>query len=78
MYLQLENLKLVHSYLLQDGHLVSSVVCKLLLNYITRPRVPFNRASHPIFYDGSENSVLKRVGSAAGMGTEYSFLYMDF
>jgi len=63
---------------LQDGHLVSSVVCKLLLNYITRPHVPFNRASYAMFYNGTENSVLDRVGSAAGMGTEFSFLYMDF
>jgi len=68
----------VHSYLLQDGHLVSSVVCKLVLNYISRPRIPFNRASYPIFDDGRENSMLKRVGSAAGMGNEYNFLYTDF
>ncbi|XP_014512199.1 dymeclin isoform X2 [Vigna radiata var. radiata] len=59
-----------------DGHLVSSVVCKLLLNYISRPRVPFNRASYPIFYDGSENSMLKRVGSAAANIVLLPFSYL--
>ncbi|KAG5124491.1 hypothetical protein JHK82_031228 [Glycine max] len=53
-----------------DSHLVTSVVCNLLLNYITRPRVPFNRASYSILYDGSQNSVLKRVSFVAGMGVE--------
>ncbi|XP_020203052.1 dymeclin isoform X2 [Cajanus cajan] len=60
----------------QDGHLVSSVVCKLLLNYITRPRVPFNRASYSIFYDGNQNSVLKRVGSAAANIVLLPFSYL--
>lgn len=76
--LQRANFKLVHCNLLQDSHLVTSVVCNLLLNYITRPRVPFNRASYSIFYDRSQNSVLKRVGSAAGMVTNYSILFMNF
>ncbi|KAK7354897.1 hypothetical protein VNO80_14139 [Phaseolus coccineus] len=60
----------------QDGHLVSSVVCKLLLNYITRPRVPFNRASYAMFYDGNENSVLNRVGSAAANIVLLPFSYL--
>ncbi|KAH1265229.1 hypothetical protein GmHk_01G000976 [Glycine max] len=55
---------------------------KKILNYkysITRPRVPFNRVSYSIFYDGSQNSVLKRVSSAAGgTVTSYSFLFMNF
>ncbi|CAJ1967038.1 unnamed protein product [Sphenostylis stenocarpa] len=60
----------------QDGRLVSSVVGKLLLNYITLPRVPFNRASYSIFYDRSENSVLKRVGSAAANIVLLPFSYL--
>ena len=71
----------MYYYFLQDSSLVSSVVRKLLLNYITRPSVPFNRASYSIFYDGNQSSVLKRVGSAAGMGhmvNGYCFLFMDF
>lgn len=58
--------------------MVSSVVCKLLLNYITRPHVPFNRASYSIFYDGSQNSVLKRVGSTAGMVLNIVFYLWTF
>ncbi|KAL2598642.1 hypothetical protein AAZX31_10G003100 [Glycine max] len=60
----------------QDSHLVTSVVCNLLLNYITRPRVPFNRASYSIFYDRSQNSVLKRVGSAAANIVLLPFSYL--
>ncbi|RDX91337.1 Dymeclin, partial [Mucuna pruriens] len=60
----------------QDGHLVSSVVCKLLLNYISRPHIPFNRESYSIFYDGSQNSVLKRVGSAAANIVLLPFSYL--
>ncbi|TKY53772.1 dymeclin isoform X1 [Spatholobus suberectus] len=60
----------------QDGHLATSVVCKLLLNYITRPCVPFNRASYSIFYDGSRNNMLKRVGSAAANIVLLPFSYL--
>ncbi|KAL5158924.1 Dymeclin [Glycine soja] len=60
----------------QDSHLVTSVVCKLLLNYITRPRVPFSRASYSIFYDGSQNSVLKKVGSEAANIVLLPFSYL--
>lgn len=53
--------------LFQDSSLVSLVVRKLLLNYISQPGMPFKSASYSIFYEGSEPSVLQRVGSAAGM-----------
>lgn len=49
----------------QDSSLVSLVVRKLLLNYISQPGMPFKSASYSIFYEGSEPSVLQRVGSAA-------------
>lgn len=57
---------------LQDSSLVSSFVRRLLLNYITRPSIPFNRASYSIFNEGSQSSVLQRVGSAAGMVTKWN------
>ncbi|KAK7279271.1 hypothetical protein RJT34_24318 [Clitoria ternatea] len=60
----------------QDGNLVSSVVCKLLLNYINRPSVPFNRASYSIFYNENQNSVLKIVGSAAANIVQLPFSYL--
>ncbi|KAF7806909.1 dymeclin [Senna tora] len=49
----------------QDSSLVNSFVRKLLLNYITRPNIPFSRASYSVFNEGSQSSVLQRVGSAA-------------
>ncbi|KEH43790.1 putative dymeclin [Medicago truncatula] len=60
----------------QDSDLVGLVVRKLLLNFITRPRVPFNRATYPIFYDGSQSSVLQRVGSAAANIVLLPFSYL--
>lgn len=60
---------------LQDSSLVGSVVRKLLLNFIARPSVPFNRTAYSIFYDGSQSSVLQGVGSAAGMVTGYTLLF---
>jgi hypothetical protein len=44
---------------------VASVVQKLLLNFVTRPKLPLN-ASHPVFSDDARPGVLQRVGSAAG------------
>jgi len=44
---------------------VASVVQKLLLNFVTRPKIPLN-ASHPVFSDDGRPGVLQRVGSAAG------------
>ncbi|KAJ4763755.1 Dymeclin [Rhynchospora pubera] len=59
----------VHPFLdaamLQESNIVTSVVRRLLLNFITRPRLPFNGSSHPIFSDNGEPGVLRRVGSAA-------------
>ena len=54
-------------YLFQESLLVNSVVRRLLLNYITRPRIPLNSASYPVFSDSIQPGVLQRVGSAAGM-----------
>ena len=44
---------------------MASVVQKLLLNFVTRPKIPLN-ASHPVFSDDGRPGVLQRVGSAAG------------
>ncbi|KAJ1402570.1 Dyggve-Melchior-Clausen syndrome protein [Sesbania bispinosa] len=60
----------------QDSSLVGSVVHKLLLNFITRPSVPFNRTTYSIFYDGSQSSVLQRVGSAAANIVLLPFSYL--
>lgn len=50
----------------QESALVGSVVRRLLLNYITRPRIPSNGAAFPIFAEESQPGVLQKVGSAAG------------
>ncbi|CAI8604607.1 unnamed protein product [Vicia faba] len=60
----------------QDSSLVGLVVRKLLLNFIIRPKVPFNRATYPIFYDESQSSVLQRVGSAAANIVLLPFSYL--
>ncbi|KAJ1423853.1 Dyggve-Melchior-Clausen syndrome protein [Sesbania bispinosa] len=60
----------------QDSSLVGSVVRKLLLNFITRHSVPFNRTTYSIFYDGSQSSVLQRVGSAAANIVLLPFSYL--
>lgn len=44
---------------------MSSVVQKLLLNFVKRPRIPLN-SSHPAFSDDGGPGVLQRVGSVAG------------
>ncbi|KAE8022666.1 hypothetical protein FH972_008449 [Carpinus fangiana] len=53
----------IDAAMVQDSSLVSLVVRKLLLNYISQP--PFKSATYSIFYEGSQPSVLQRVGSAA-------------
>ncbi|XP_019432528.1 PREDICTED: dymeclin-like isoform X1 [Lupinus angustifolius] len=53
-----------------DRSLVISVVQKLLLNYITRPGVPFNQES------GSQSHMLKKVGSAAVNVVSLPFSYL--
>ncbi|KAG6664837.1 dymeclin-like isoform X2 [Carya illinoinensis] len=55
----------IDAAMVQDSSLVSLVVRKLLLNYISQPGMPFKSASYSIFYEGSQPSVLQRVGSAA-------------
>ncbi|KAK1289593.1 hypothetical protein QJS10_CPB18g01227 [Acorus calamus] len=59
----------VHPFLdaamVQESAVVGSVVRRLLLNYIARPRIPYNNSVYPIFSDGSQPGVLQRVGSAA-------------
>lgn len=50
----------------QESALVGSVVRRLLLNYITRPRIPSNGVAFPIFSEESQPGVLQKVGSAAG------------
>ena len=52
-------------FLLQDSSIIVSVVRKLLLNFVTRPKFPQN-GSHPVFSDDGRPGVLQRVGSAAG------------
>lgn len=42
-----------------------SVVQKLLLNFVTRPKFPLN-GQNPVFSDDGRPGVLQRVGSAAG------------
>uniref|UniRef100_A0A2P2MPV0 Dymeclin n=1 Tax=Rhizophora mucronata TaxID=61149 RepID=A0A2P2MPV0_RHIMU len=60
----------------QDSSLVSSVVCRLLLNYIMRPRAPFSNASYQVFYEGRQPGVLQRVGSAAANFVLLPFSYL--
>ncbi|KAJ6897505.1 hypothetical protein NC652_024335 [Populus alba x Populus x berolinensis] len=49
----------------QESSLVGLVVRRLLLNYIIRPRIPYNSTSYPVFSGGSQPGVLQRVSSAA-------------
>ncbi|GKV43723.1 hypothetical protein SLEP1_g50977 [Rubroshorea leprosula] len=59
----------------QEISLVSSVVHRLLLNYITQPHVPLSRA-YSIFSEGSQPGVLERVGSAAASIVLLPFNYL--
>jgi hypothetical protein len=49
----------------QEKSLVSLVVRRLLLNYISRHRTPPNAKSY-MYSDGDSQGILERVGSAAG------------
>ncbi|KAG1347709.1 putative Dymeclin [Cocos nucifera] len=65
--------------MLQDSAVVASVVRRLLLNFINRPRIPFNGSSYPIISEGSQAGVLQRVGSAAAnfvLLPYYTFNYL--
>ncbi|XP_077247325.1 uncharacterized protein LOC143887097 [Tasmannia lanceolata] len=69
----------INAAMLSDSALVGSVVCRLLLNYIARPRIPLNGASYPLFSEGSQAGVLQRVGSAAAnfvLLPYYTFNYL--
>nr|KYP74983.1 Dymeclin [Cajanus cajan] len=61
--------------MVQDSSLVDSVVRRLLLNFMVRSNVPFNRATYSII-DGSQSSVLQRVGSAAANIVLFPFSYL--
>ncbi|QCE08291.1 dymeclin [Vigna unguiculata] len=60
----------------QDSSLIGSVVRRLLLNFMMRSDVPFNRATYSILSDGSQSSVLQRVGSAAANIVLFPFSYL--
>ncbi|KAF3957893.1 hypothetical protein CMV_017140 [Castanea mollissima] len=66
----------IDAAMVQESSLVSLVVRKLLLNYITRPGVPLGSASYSIFSEGSQPSVLQRVGSAAANIVLLPFSYL--
>uniref|UniRef100_A0A0E0JPB8 Dymeclin n=1 Tax=Oryza punctata TaxID=4537 RepID=A0A0E0JPB8_ORYPU len=68
----------IDAAMLQDSSIVSSVVQKLLLNFVKRPRIPLN-GSHPAFSDDGGPGVLQRVGSAAAnfvLLPYYTFNYL--
>ncbi|PWZ30063.1 Dymeclin [Zea mays] len=68
----------IDAAMLQDSSVVASVVQKLLLNFVTRPKLPLN-ASHPVFSDDARPGVLQRVGSAAAnvvLLPYYTFNYL--
>ncbi|KAH7573839.1 hypothetical protein JRO89_XS03G0213400 [Xanthoceras sorbifolium] len=60
----------------EESSLVNSVVRRLLLNYITRPRIPTNAASYSIFSEVNEPGVFQRVGSAAATFVLLPFNYL--
>ncbi|PPR90246.1 hypothetical protein GOBAR_AA30442 [Gossypium barbadense] len=61
----------------QESLLVSSVVHRLLLNYIMRPRLPSSTAaSYSIFFEENQPGVLQRVGSAAANFVLLPFNYL--
>ena len=62
----------------QENSLVSLVVRKMLLNYITQPGIPLRSASYSIFSEGSQPSVLQRVSSAAGMTVSLMLIFCLF
>ncbi|XXG42184.1 hypothetical protein AAC387_Pa01g2518 [Persea americana] len=69
----------IDAAMIQDSALVGSVVRRLLLNYITRPRIPSNGVAFPIFSEESQPGVLQKVGSAAAnfvLLPYYTFNYL--
>lgn len=62
----------------QVDDLVTSVVRRLLLNFIATSQIPFS-ASHTIYYNENQSGVLQRVGSAAAnivLLPYYTFNYL--
>ncbi|XP_077245406.1 uncharacterized protein LOC143885223 [Tasmannia lanceolata] len=69
----------IDAAMIQESALVGSVVRRLLLNYITRPLVPLNGSSYPMFSEGNQSGVLQKVGSAAAnfvLLPYYTFNYL--
>ncbi|KAH9682467.1 Dymeclin [Citrus sinensis] len=60
----------------EESSLVCSVVRRLLLNYITRPRISVNSSSYSIFSEENQPGVLQRVGSAAATIVLLPFNYL--
>lgn len=51
---------------MQESTVVASTVHKLFLNFITRPRFPFDGSTY-FSPEGNQIGVLQRVGSVAGI-----------
>lgn len=66
----------IDAAMVQENSLVSLVVRKMLLNYITQPGIPLRSASYSIFSEGSQPSVLQRVSSAAANFVLLPFSYL--
>ncbi|CAL1411269.1 unnamed protein product [Linum trigynum] len=60
----------------RESSLVTMVVQRLLLNYITRPRISLNVGSYPPFGEAGQPGVLQRVGSAAANLVLLPFNYL--
>ncbi|XP_051129403.1 uncharacterized protein LOC127250263 isoform X2 [Andrographis paniculata] len=70
----------VHPFLdaamLQESSLVNLVVRKLMHNYIMRTKVPLNSSIYAILYEGNQDGILKKVGSAAANLMLLPFSYL--
>uniref|UniRef100_A0A1D1YGV8 Dymeclin n=1 Tax=Anthurium amnicola TaxID=1678845 RepID=A0A1D1YGV8_9ARAE len=69
----------IDAAMVQESSLICSVVRKLLVNFITRPRIPFSGSSYPLFSEEIQPGVLQRVGSAAAnfvLLPYYTFNYL--
>lgn len=53
----------IDAAMVQENSLVGLVVRKLLLNYISRPRIPLNSASYTLFSEGNQPGVLQRAAN---------------
>lgn len=62
---------------MQESSLVGTVVRKLLLNYMMRPKFS-NGVPYTIYSEGNQPGVLQRVGSAAGMLTWIQLIWIFF